>query len=232
MTRSSSRSVWRHVAFASLLCSSACLPYALGSTAQTVAPQQTRTTATLWFMPNGIALRDSANSDGHTIPGVDAEVRLGINDHADFGIRVPSASGIVLSYRRRVAGAPHPDSAAISWQIGGGVVNLGEHALIEAGLLASGPTRDGVTWYGAARILQVAPLSSGAVHDQPSIGATIGAEIRVGDGGVLPELSIYHDPSALGIRRSQFIFVPAVSLRGSWLYTFLKIVRLLGSIPF
>lgn len=193
----------------------ACLPYSMGSTAQTVPAGEHRTTSTLWFMPNGLGLRDDSLTKPHTLRGADAETRWGIDDESDFGIRVPTASGIVLSYKKRAYGFPHPDSAALAWQLGGGLVNGGDHAYGEFTLLASGARHGGVVAYGGARVMQVWPISEGAVNDQPSIGGFLGARISIGkEGEILPELAVYHDPSALHIRRSDVIFVPSISFRG------------------
>jgi hypothetical protein len=200
---------------ATLACSTACLPYSLGSTAQTVAPGERRITSTLWIMPNGIGLRDDSLAQAHTLRGFDSETRWGIDDASDFGLRVPSGTGLVATYKRRVLGYAHPDSGALAWQAGLGIVNVAEHALVELSLLASGPRRGGATLYGGARVMQVAPISEGAVHDLPSIGALAGVRLSIGDVEVLPELAVYHDPSALHIRKSDIIYVPSVSVRGT-----------------
>jgi hypothetical protein len=201
--------------FAALALTTGCLPYSLANTAQTVPEGEHKTTTTYWFMPNGVGFRDDSLTPRHTLRGIDAEVRWGIDEDSDFGLRVPTGSGIVATYKRRVAGYPHPDSAAVAWQLGGGFVNWGDHAMGEFSLLASGPKRGGAVWYGGARIMHVEPLSEGAVHDDPSTGGLIGARITIGGEEIIPELAVYHDPSALRIRQSNYIFVPSLSVKGT-----------------
>ena len=93
---------------------------------------------------------------------------------------------------------------------GAGIVNMGEHAHFEASLLASGPENT-ITPYGGLRVMQVAPMSRGAVHDSPTIGAFFG--IKMGDElAITPEVGIFHDRSALGIRSGSLIIVPSISI--------------------
>jgi hypothetical protein len=198
------------VAVCGLLGASACLPYNMASTAQPVPVGERKVTSTIWFMPNGVSSYDTTRSD-HTIRGFDGEVRWGVDEDSDVGLRVP-AGGLVLNYKRRVAGYAHPDSAAFAWQLGGGFVNLGEHAFGEFSLIASGPKRGGAVVYVGTRLMAVTPLSSGAVHDDPSYGGFVGARISVGREVITPELAIYHDRSALNLRNSEVIFVPSISL--------------------
>jgi hypothetical protein len=212
------------VAVIAVLSASACLPYNMASTAQPVPVGERKVTTTIWFMPNGVSSYDTTKS-GHTIRGFDGEVRWGVDEDADVGLRVP-AGGLVLNYKRRVAGFAHPDSAAVAWQLGGGFVNAGEHGFGEFSLLASGPKRGGAVVYGGARVMGVTPLSSGAVHDDPSYGGFFGARISVGKEVITPELAIYHDRSALNLRKSEVIFVPSVSIPAD----LFRLVRGLGGI--
>lgn len=203
------------VAFAAALLNTAgCIPYSVGATAQTIPEGQSKKSTTYWFMPNGYGLRDDTTRKAHTLPGIDGEARWGIDDESDFGLRIPSGSGIVASYKRRVAGYAHPDSAAVAWQLGAGLVNLGEHAVAEGSLMASSASRHGVVWYGGVRGMQVVPLSDDAVGDRPSLGGFFGWRIKVGTGFVYPEVAVYYDHSALGIRKSDVIYVPSLTLEG------------------
>ena len=204
----------------------ACIPYSVGSTAQTVPVGQRRENATLWFMPNGIGLRDDSLSKPHTFSGVDAELRWGVTSSSDFGLRVTSGSGLVATYKRRMLGAADTDAAALSWQLGAGFVNLGDHVIGEVSVLASGPKRGNTVVYGGLRAMQTGPLSAGAVKDKPTAGGLIGARITVGGEDIVPEIAVYHDPSALGIRRSDVIFVPSVTIPGS---LFERLIRLIPS---
>ena len=199
------------VAASVILCG--CLPYSVASTAQTVPRGERRVTGTLWFMPGAIEAPGDTLGPSHGFRGMDTEARWGIDDRSDFGLRVPSASGVVLSYKRRILGAPHRDSAALSWQLGTGVVNLGEHAIAEQSVLVNLRRHGIATWYGGVRAMQVAPLSRDAVRDKPSVGALIGVELNIGGEIVIPEVAVYRDPSALGIRSTNVVIVPSISLR-------------------
>jgi hypothetical protein len=106
----------------------------------------------------------------------------------------------------------------------GGIVNFGEHAMVGATLLASGRESAQVTPYGGVRVMQVAPLSRGAVHDAPSVGAFFGARFGRRDHGVSPELGVFYDPSALGIRRGNLLVVPSISVHGD------ELLRTIGRI--
>ena len=121
----------------------------------------------------------------------------------------------MATYKKRVSGYADPDSAAVSWQLGGGVVNFAQHMELEATLLASSAKRGSIAWYGGLRMIHTIPVSSGLKQDQPSIGALIGARIGLNNDDIMPELAIYHDPSVTGVRRSNVIFVPSLSIKGA-----------------
>jgi len=61
--------------------------------------------------------------------------------------------------------------------------------------------------------MQVAPISSGAVSDSPTAGVFAG--VTIGDWlvSVRPELGVFYDRSALKLRQSNFIIVPALTLQ-------------------
>ena len=91
-------------------------------------------------------------------------------------------------------------------------MNWGEHAETEVTLLASGRENGVLTPYGGLRVMHVLPMSRNAVHDTPTAGGFIGMKLRFGDMDVSPELGVYHDQSALGVRSTSYIIVPGVSL--------------------
>lgn len=188
-----------------------CLPYTVGTTAQTVPAGETTRTGIVYYIPDAVDLKNDSVSG--PMRGTDLEIRYGLSDKSDIGFRVPSYSGAVFTYKRRLAGSPAPDSAAVSVMTGGGFVNFGEHAETEVTLMASGRESGGVlTPYGGLRVMQVLPLSRTAVHDTPTAGGYIGMRLRFGDVDVTPELGVYYDKSALGIRSTNYIIVPGVSL--------------------
>lgn len=191
-------------------CMTGCLPYTVGSTARTVPAGETIRTGIVYYIPNAVDLE--GESFGSPMRGTDFEFRRGLDDRSDVGLRIPASSGVVLTYKRRLAGTSSPTSAALSVMAGGGLVNLGEHAEGELTVLASGRDHHAATPYGGLRVIGVLPMSSIAVHDSPTAGGFIGMRLRLGDLDVSPELGIYHDRSALGIRSTHYIVVPGVSL--------------------
>jgi hypothetical protein len=60
--------------------------------------------------------------------------------------------------------------------------------------------------------MQVIPMSRNAVHDSPTAGGYIGMRLCFGDVDVSPELGVYYDRSALGVRSTNYIVVPGISL--------------------
>ena len=189
-----------------------CLPYTVGTTARTVERGETTRTVSHYFIPNAVAVFDDSVSN--PLYGVDAEARFGIDERSDVGVRLTSGSGVVVNYKRRLDPFDRPEEAGLAFVTGAGVVNWGSHAHLEATLLASGHDSDRATVYGGLRVMQVIPISRGAVHDSPTAGGFLGVRIGSADRGISPELGIFYDRSALDIRRGTVIFVPAISLHG------------------
>jgi hypothetical protein len=189
-----------------------CLPYTVGTTARTVAPEETTRTFSHYFIPNAVEVLDDTVVG--PLFGVDYEVRFGIDERSDVGIRLASSSGVVANYKRRLDRFDRPEEAGVALLTGAGIVNWGTHAHLEATLLASGRDSDRATVYGGLRVMQVVPISRGAVHDSPTAGGFLGVRIGSAERGFSPELGVFYDRSALDIRRGTVIFVPAVSLHG------------------
>lgn len=188
-----------------------CIPYTVGSTAQPLRPGETQVAASWYFIPNGIELFDST----HTLSGIDVEVRRGLNNGvADVGIRVPSASGIMLSYKRRLGSRGDLNRPAVAVQVGAGFVNLGEHFAGELGFIASGRERNSATPYGGVRLVHVVPLSQSGRRDSPTAGGFFGVRLGSRDFGASPEIGIYYDRPIFGLRSAHFIVVPAITLHG------------------
>lgn len=188
---------------------SACIPYTVGSTAHTVAPGET-TNQTSWYtIPNGI--RRPGDSVGVAMAGADIEWRHGVSERSDVGMRL-LPGGVSGNYKSRFMDAA-PGGMSAAYMVGGGLVNWAEHLHLEATLIASGHEGGGLVPYGGFRAMQVVPLTSVAVRDDPSLGVFAGLQLRVGQYVVRPELGIYHDPSALDLRNRNIIIVPAVTLQ-------------------
>lgn len=217
MIGSSSRSL-RAGALLALLSSAACLPYTVGSTAQTVPQGNVVRTSNASFVIGGRGrFDDTASSQTADFPNLltsDQEIRYGLSDYSDVGLRVASASGLVFNYKRRHAGAAHPDSAGFATMWGAGIVNWAEHAFFESTILWSGNRRGQATPYGGLRAMHVLPINPGAANDTPSAGLFFGLRLGSMEMGVTPEIAVYYDEPVLGTRSGNFVFVPSVTLQG------------------
>jgi hypothetical protein len=177
------------LAVMSILSSTACLPYAVGSSATPVPRGETVRSRSFYYILNAVdVLGDSVSV---ALPGVDHERRYGISDDADVGVRLTSGAGIVVTAKKRLAGTPAAGGIAI--MPGLGLVNLGSHAYGDLTLIASGAERARAMLYGGARVMQVVPVQNGAVHDEATAGGYIGVRIGSAQAGISPELGIYHD---------------------------------------
>ena len=203
----------------SIICAVGCIPLTVGSTAKPVPVGTTVHSTSVYFVPN--SFDDSIDHRSFPRYGVDYEVRFGFDDHSDIGVRVPSGSGIVANYKRRLNGASQAPGPATSIMVGGGIVNWGEHAHLEATLITSAADNDRFTPYGGLRAMQVIPIDRGAVHDSPTLGGFLGARIGTLTAGISPELGIFYDHSALHLHKGNVLFVPAITVHGDiarWLH--------------
>lgn len=189
-----------------LLVAGGCIPFTVGSTARPVPEGEETQSSSLYIIPNSFDV-DSTHSLSRM--GADNEIRYGIGDRSDVGFRLVGYSGGVISYKRRLNGPSTQPGFALAAMGGTGIVNFGEHAHFEASLLASGPENT-ITPYGGIRAMKVYPISRGAVHDSPTIGAFFG--FKLGDDVTIsPEVGVFHDHSALGIRTGSLIIVPSIT---------------------
>jgi hypothetical protein len=188
---------------------SGCIPFTVGSTARPVAPGEMMRSMSFYSVPNSFDGFDSTRN--YPRAGMDSEVRYGLDDRSDIGLRIPSYSGAIINYKRRLNGATADPGVALAVLGGAGLVNLGDHAHFELSFLASGEENQ-FTPYGGIRAMQVVPISQGAVKDSPTLGAFFG--IRFGNErfAISPEIGVFHDRSALGIRKGSIIVVPAITL--------------------
>ncbi len=200
---------------AAALLASGCIPYTVGTTAHPVQRGRVASSTSIYFIPNGVsAFADSAAGGGATFTSIDMEGRFGIDDASDVGVRVPGGSGIVANYKRRLSQNADHGAPAVAALVGAGLVNFGEHAHFELSVIGSAGERETLTPYGGLRAMQVVPLSRSAVSDSPTIGLFGGVRIGSLELGFSPELGLYYDRSALGLRASSFIVVPAVTVHG------------------
>ena len=197
----------------------ACVPYAVGSTAQPLPAGESRASMTAWRIPRGLDVAGDSSTDSDNTPfvGIDAEWRHGLGDGTDFGIRVPSTSGVVFNYKKRIAGGDALGAPALSVMPGAGVVNWLSHGHLEMTVMGSARRWNGVTPYAGARVMQVIPLEPDAVQDTPTAGGYAGFRVGGDAGGVYFEMGVYHDRSALGMRKGSVIMVPSITADGDLL---------------
>ena len=203
----------------------ACIPYTVGTTAAPVPKGEKTTTMSTWVLPS---VGDTTFGSSSNVLMIDMESRWGLDAKSDFGLRV-TGGGLVVNSKRLLTGPSSIYDIAI--MPGAGIVNWGNHAYFETTLLASkrekNPKTDAASKllpYFGARVMQVAPLSSSAVHDRPTAGAFLGARIGSTNFGVSPEIGVFYDHSALGMRKNDIIVIPSISLHGS------ELIRTIGDL--
>lgn len=204
------------LALSLLLLASGCIPYSTGTTATTVPRGTAVPSMAVYFVPGGLESL-TVDSAGGSLIGIDMDVRMGIDEHSDLGIRLPGVVGVVLDYKRRVTGLDDPDGPGMALLVGGGVVNAGDHALGMVGLVASGRQSERFTPYGGFKAMHVLPMTEEAVRDDPTVGVFAGLRIGTERLGVSPEVAVFYDRSALGLRSNDVIIVPSFTIHGDQL---------------
>jgi len=206
--------VFRTGAALSIIYTAGCIPLTVGSTAQPVPVGTTVHSMSMYVVPNSV--HDSIDNRSYPRYGIDPEVRFGLDDRSDIGVRAPSFSGIVANYKRRLNGVSQAPGTATAIMVGGGLVNWGDHAHLEATLITSAEDNDRFTPYGGIRAMQVIPINKGAVHDSPTLGGFFGARIGTRTTGISPEIGVFYDHSALRLRKGNVLIVPAITIHGDF----------------
>jgi hypothetical protein len=193
-----------------LLAVNACLPYTMGSTARTEAPHQTSSATSWYYIPSAVKM--PGDSIAAPLAGSNLEFRHGLDGRSDVGLRL-MPGGVAVDYKRRLDGDETATKTAFAYTAGGGIVNGGEHFMMQGTLIASGREDASVVPYGGLRAIHVLPITQGAVSDRPTIGVFGGVQLGDAHFTIRPELGVFYDRSALGLRRGDLIFVPAVTLK-------------------
>src|SRR5665811_1349336 len=89
--------VFRAGAALSIIYTAGCIPLTVGSTAQPVPVGTTVHSMSMYVVPNSV--HDSIDNRSYPRYGIDPEVRFGLDDRSDIGVRAPSFSGIVANYK-------------------------------------------------------------------------------------------------------------------------------------
>lgn len=195
---------------------SACtVPYAVGTTARTVAERHVVGSGILQAVSADRALDVDATSGGPVLT-FGNEARLGLGPRADVGVRLLGNS-VVATYKQRLTGTGDAGSALL---VGAGFVGASRlHA--EATLVASGRAIDRVVPYGGVRVQAMTAIAPDALEVPPAAGAFGGARIGWPDLAVSPELGIFYHPSPL-LRDGDWVIVPSVTVTGD------RLMRALG----
>ena len=207
------RSLIRRIAAASpaiLLGLNACLPYTVGSTARTVPAHETTRSTSWYYIPNAIKI--PGDSIAGPLAGSNFEYRRGLDARSDLGLRL-MPGGVAVDFKRRIDDDVTGTRTAFAYIAGAGIVNGGEHFMMQATLVASGREDAAVVPYGGLRAIHVLPISQGAVTDKPTIGVFGGVQLGDSEFTIRPELGVFYDRSALGLRRGDLILVPAITLK-------------------
>lgn len=231
--KSSNRFLVRAVSVMALSASaSGCIPYPVSTTAQPVPQGHPMVTGSVYPLP---PIDLDATRGGERLLVGDAEVRFGASPRSDVGVRlVGGFSGVVVNYKWMLT-----DTSGLRLAVmpGIGIVNVGNHGYAEFTLIASGPEHVGqfrgteFVPYGGLRSMHVWPLSSGAVRDKRTLGGFVGVRIGSRDFGVSPEVGVFHDPSALGVRDEDIVVVPSINLHGAELLNLIAtVLRVIGAI--
>lgn len=198
--------------FVAAALSAGCTPYAVHTTARPLPIGETSRSAIFTIVPNGIQFDSTRH--GAAMPSLDLDYRRGTGDRSDIGLRINSMSGIIGSVRHRLDGPSSKGGVATSILLGAGFVNLGQHAHVEATLISSGAPDRSLTPYGGVRVIQIIPMTSIAVHDSPTAGAFGGVKYLSNGFGMGFEVGVFHDESALKLRRGNTVIVPSMSVTG------------------
>ncbi len=203
---------------------SGCLSYAVGTTAQPLPRGEMVTTDILEvvpFVPPDLNCTDRTDRPEQcdepqpVRPNLSTEIRYGLDERSDVGVRLIGYSGFVASYKRLVS----PDSAAldVAFLGGAGLINLFQHAEVEATLIVSKPARPDAPAipYGGIRLMQAIRLSTAVPRDLPTVGVFAGARLGTSTFRVSPELGVFYDRSALNPDRSPLLIVPSFTVVGS-----------------
>ncbi|HLA64436.1 MAG TPA: hypothetical protein VK610_08400 [Rhodothermales bacterium] len=195
------------------------VPYSVGATAETVRPGAVVQRSAIQFASAQPDLRPAAGSTEPTTSTVtfDQEVRFGLDDASDAGVRLVGTDGVVASYRRRLGML---GVVKIAGTVGAGVVGFGSHGHFEATLALSPEVRGALTPYGGLRAQALVPLGDGP-EAPVALGAFGGVRLASGDLAIYPELGVFYAPTE-PFRGSDWIIVPSITIAGD------RLLRALG----
>ncbi len=195
---------------------SGCISYTVGQGAETAPAGERLVSSSLNLVPG--TLSNSENSASTRRPSVDTDIRFGVDERTDVGFRIATYSGFMLTWKRQLTQADSSkfieNRARSAIMLGGGLVNAGEHAALEATLISSSRWSSAGQWYGAVRAIQVLPITSSARSDDPVVGLSIGHLFGDRNKSIGPEIGVYYDRSTLGLNSNRILVIPSIVMRG------------------
>lgn len=218
--RSDTISLMRRLVIAAAIASllmllTGCISYTVGQGAETTPISERTSSSSINWIPG--TLDDAPGAKRVRRPSVDSEIRIGLDDRTDIGFRIATYSGFMVAWKRQLtrADTSHvPENRMrTALMLGAGILNVGEHAGVEATLIASGPWSAVGQVYGALRAIQVAPLTSTARHDDPVAGISLGYLFGDRTSSMGPELGVYYDRSVLGLNTNRILIIPSLVVR-------------------
>jgi hypothetical protein len=195
-----------------------CVSYTIGQGAGTVAPGERTLTSTMNVVPGTLKANGTTETPTRR-PSMDSEVRYGLSDRSDLGLRVATMSGAIVTYKRQLlnpAAAPRiGDRWRVATSVGAGVINLAEHGAAEATLIVSSPWGRTGQSYGGVRAIHTVPLNATARRDDPVAGVALGHLFGDTDEHVGVELGVYYDRSVLGLNSNRVLLIPSIVWRNA-----------------
>ncbi|MCC6244631.1 MAG: hypothetical protein IT353_17435 [Gemmatimonadaceae bacterium] len=212
----SSRMFSRLVAAASLALLSGCLSRTVGSTATTVAPGETRTSASVAAglyndrrdLGSGVVTKQFTGYPSL----LELETRFGLTPRSDVGLRITGLSEVLASYKVRIAGSN--EASAVAVQISGGAAYQGLVPTAGVTLLASGDQRRRTSVYGGLRFQALKSLSDDVDLKQLGNegGGFFGWQLRRGSWVFLPEIAVLKGNNFLRDDPTLLV-IPAITFR-------------------
>lgn len=194
-----------------------CLPYSVGQTAGTLPAGENAVATTIQFVPVFEPREEGEPPTedglyGSAVPQFDGVVRFGLDERTEATARLVGGVGASVAVKRLLSGDETGPATAV---LGGvGVLNGGQHAHGELTFIVSGAERNPLVPYAGVRAFQTVPIGRGAVSDAPTIGGFVGLRLGSLDFGASPEIGVFYDPPALGLRESSVVVVPSLTFHG------------------
>ena len=189
------------------LLSTACLPYVVASSATPTPVGEVQALAPVYLIPDAVKIDEARRTPAM---GFDFEGRFGVSRRADVGIRVPTLSGVVASYKHLLTDPGNATGVALM-PSAGYLMGYGYGDLTS---IASGPVGQ-VSWYGGLRVMGTTPLRDSLSRHGAIFGAFLGLKLPARGRLVLPEIGVFRGPPGLTSSRPRFNVVVAVSVSGT-----------------